>query len=79
MCRLRDANINVVVVSIASPNKARQFLDTQRELPADVLYCSQDLEAYKVCATLVSDPQHFFSETAQLRCVAMVDILQKQF
>lgn len=38
------------MVSVASPEKAKGFVDAQEELPDAVFYCSQDLAAYKQLA-----------------------------
>lgn len=35
------------MVSVASPTKAREFVEAQNELPMSMFYCSQDREAYQ--------------------------------
>mmetsp|Transcript_14338 Transcript_14338/g.29709 ORF Transcript_14338/g.29709 Transcript_14338/m.29709 type:complete len:158 (-) Transcript_14338:296-769(-) len=36
-----------MVVTVASPTKAAEFINAQDELPMSVFYCSQDLAAYR--------------------------------
>lgn len=38
--------MEVMVVTVASPTKAAEFINAQEELPMSVFFCSQDLQAY---------------------------------
>lgn len=44
--QLQAADVEVMVVTVASPIKAAEFINAQEELPMSVFYCSQDLDAY---------------------------------
>jgi hypothetical protein len=43
----QDAGVTVMVVTVASPKKALEFVEAQNELPLSTVFCSANLEAYK--------------------------------
>mmetsp|Transcript_20479 Transcript_20479/g.39750 ORF Transcript_20479/g.39750 Transcript_20479/m.39750 type:complete len:153 (+) Transcript_20479:442-900(+) len=45
--QLQAAGVNVMVVTVASPTKAAEFVDAQAQLPLENVYCSADLDAYR--------------------------------
>jgi len=45
--QLQAAGVVVMVVTVASPTKALEFVEAQAELPLSAVYCSSSLEAYK--------------------------------
>lgn len=45
--QLQAAGVRVMVVTVASPTKAAEFVDAQGELPLEAVYCSADLDAYR--------------------------------
>jgi hypothetical protein len=45
--QLQAEGVTVAVVTVASPQKAAEFVEAQDELPMSVVYCSSDLSAYK--------------------------------
>ena len=47
MIQLQAAGVSVMVVTVASPQKAAEFVQAQEELPLSAVYCSSDLGAYK--------------------------------
>lgn len=45
--QLQAAGVKVMVVTVASPTKAAEFVEAQAELPMSAVFCSRDLGAYK--------------------------------
>jgi hypothetical protein len=45
--QLQAAGVTVVVVTVASPEKAAEFVAAQGELPLSNVFCSSDLQAYR--------------------------------
>ena len=45
--QFQAAGVKVMVVTVASPQKAAEFVSAQQELPLDAVFCSADLAAYR--------------------------------
>ena len=45
--QLQAAGVSVMVVTVASPTKAAEFVNAQEELPMSAVYCSSSLDAYR--------------------------------
>ena len=45
--QLQAAGVSVMVVTVASPTKAAEFVAAQEELPMSAVFCSSNLDAYR--------------------------------
>lgn len=45
--QLQAAGVSVMVVTVASPTKAAEFVNAQEALPMSAVYCSASLDAYR--------------------------------